>query len=64
MLPAMGPPETTIWEYPMADDSWAVELGEFIEDIRRGRPSVAGLADAIAALEVVDCIYKASGVSP
>ena len=22
MLPEMGPPETTIWEYPMADDSW------------------------------------------
>jgi predicted dehydrogenase len=64
MLPSMGPPETTIWEYPMADDSWMVELGEFIEDIRRGRPSTAGLADAIAALEVVDRIYKASGLSP
>jgi predicted dehydrogenase len=64
MLPSMGPPETTIWEYPMADDSWMVELGEFIEDIRRGRPSAAGLADAIAALEVVDRIYKASGLSP
>jgi predicted dehydrogenase len=48
----------------MADDSWMVELGEFIEDIRRGRPSAAGLADAIAALEVVDRIYKASGLSP
>ena len=23
MLPEMGPPETTIWEYPMVDDSWA-----------------------------------------
>ncbi len=30
----MGPPETTIWEYPMADDSWAVEFAEFIDDIR------------------------------
>ena len=26
MLPEMGPPETTIWEYPMGDDSWAVEI--------------------------------------
>lgn len=25
MLPEMGPPETTIWEYPMADNSWDIE---------------------------------------
>jgi predicted dehydrogenase len=61
MLPSMGPPETTIWEYPMADDSWEVELGEFLEDVRLRRPSSAGLADAIAALEIVDRIYSASG---
>ena len=35
MLPEMGPPETTIWEYPMADNSWEVELAEFLEDIAR-----------------------------
>src|SRR5437763_222107 len=26
MLPQMGPPETTNWEYPMVDDSWTVEF--------------------------------------
>jgi len=61
MLPEMGPPETTIWEYPMADNSWEVEMQEFIEDIRLGRQPSAGLGDAIAALEVVDKIYKESG---
>ena len=25
MLPKMGPPETTSWEYPMDDDSWSVQ---------------------------------------
>ena len=29
MLPEMGPPETTIWEYPMPDNSWDVEMAEF-----------------------------------
>lgn len=61
MLPEMGPPETTIWEYPMADNSWEVEMGEFLEDIRLGREPSAGLNDAICALEVIDKIYKDSG---
>ncbi len=37
MLPQMGPPETTIWEYPTADDSWQVEIAEFYDDIRLNR---------------------------
>jgi len=61
MLPEMGPPETTAWEYPMVDDSWAVEFSEFLEDIRFGRPPAAGLADAIASLTVVEHIYEVSG---
>jgi predicted dehydrogenase len=61
MLPQMGPPETTIWEYPMADNSWAVEMAEFIEDIHRGREPSVGLKDAIAALSVVAKIYAESG---
>lgn len=62
MLPQMGPPETSIWEYPMADDSWDVEMTEFLEDIRLGREPAPGLKDAIAALEVVDAIYRRSGL--
>lgn len=61
MLPAMGPPETTIWEYPMQDNSWTVEMAEFMEDVRRGRDPVPGLADALAALVVVARIHAACG---
>jgi predicted dehydrogenase len=61
MLPQMGPPETTIWEYPMGDISWHLEFAEFLEDIRLGRTPAAGLADALAALRIVEQIYKESG---
>jgi predicted dehydrogenase len=61
MLPKMGPPETSIWEYPMADDSWEVEMGEFLEDIRLNRQPASGLKDAIAALNIVDKICRESG---
>jgi predicted dehydrogenase len=60
MLPQMGPPETTMWEYPMADTSWEVELAEFVEDIRLGRQPAASLGDARAALQVVERIYQGS----
>jgi predicted dehydrogenase len=61
MLPEMGPPETTSWEYPMWDDSWAVEVADFFEDIRLGRTPAAGLVDAHEALKIVEEIYRESG---
>jgi predicted dehydrogenase len=57
MLPQMGPPPTTIWEYPMADDSWQSEFQEFLEDIRLGRQPDPGIAAAQAALRVVEAVY-------
>ena len=47
MPPEMGPPETTIWEYPRGDDSWRLEMLEFLDDIRLGREPEPGLAEAI-----------------
>lgn len=61
MLPEMGPPETTSWEYPMGDDSWMVEMAEFYEDIRLNRTPSAGLKDAYESLKVVQQIYRESG---
>ena len=61
MLPEMGPPETTIWEFPRADESWLIETAEFLDDIRTGRKPSATLDDARAALSVVDTIYDRSG---
>jgi predicted dehydrogenase len=57
MLPEMGPPETTVWEYPMADNSWALEFSEFVDDIRCNRTPAAGLSDAAAVLDVIRRIY-------
>lgn len=61
MLPAMGPPDAITWEYPQADSSWALEFGEFLDDIRLQRPPQPGLSDARAALAVVDETYRQSG---
>lgn len=69
MLPAMGPPDTTIREYPGGDRSWTLEFAEFLDDVRLDRPPSAGLPAARAALEVVERIYarsadSAAGSSP
>ena len=61
MLPEMGPPETTAWEYPMADNSWEVELQEFFEDIRLNREPKCNLKDAHETLKIIHKIYKDSG---
>ncbi|MEP6860007.1 MAG: Gfo/Idh/MocA family oxidoreductase [Deltaproteobacteria bacterium] len=61
MTPEMGPPETTAWEYPMADDSWSAEFAEFLDEIHARRKASRGLRDALAALEVVKQIYEESG---
>jgi len=58
MLPQMGPPETTIWEFPRGDESWKIEMAEFFEDIRLNRCPVPGLTEATAALRVVEKIYE------
>jgi predicted dehydrogenase len=62
MLPEMGPPETTTWEFPRGDDSWDMEFAEFIEDIRLGREPDPGLTDARCALTIVEEIYRRSKV--
>ena len=64
MLPEMGPPETTAWEYPRGDQSWALEWAEFLDDIRLERQPSAGLSEARAALAVVETIYRRSGYTP
>ena len=61
MLPEMGPPETTVWEYPRGDASWRLEMANFLQDIRSGRVPAPGLREAAAALRVVESVYRASG---
>jgi predicted dehydrogenase len=61
MLPQMGPPEITAWDFPPADASWALEVNAFIDDIRLGREPSPGLRAGIRTLEIVEQIYRQSG---
>jgi predicted dehydrogenase len=60
MLPQMGPPDTTVFDYPQGDESWKLEMMEFIEDIKLNREPSPGLNEGIKTLEVVETIYKKS----
>ena len=62
MLPEMGPPETTSWEYPGEDRSWQAELADLLTSIETGRPVLGGLEDARAALAVVEQLYEQSAM--
>lgn len=57
MLPQMGPPETIIYEYPMADDSWQRESAAFLNDIEQGIDPKPGVEDAQAALRIIEELY-------
>jgi predicted dehydrogenase len=57
MLPQMGPPETTAWEFPGPDLSWSLEFEAFEKAVRSGIQITSTLADAKAALEVVGNLY-------
>jgi predicted dehydrogenase len=61
MLPKMGPPDSVTWEYASGDGSWALEMTDFIDDILLNREPSANLGDAVAALKVIQQVYKDSG---
>jgi predicted dehydrogenase len=60
MLPQMGPPETTIWEYPGEDKSWQAEWAHFIDCIHNRRMPEGNVDDALATLRVIDALYRTS----
>ena len=61
MLPQMGPPETTIWEYPGEDTSWVAEFRSFERAVAGQKGLGATLEDAVAALDVVAAVYAQTG---
>jgi predicted dehydrogenase len=61
LSPEMGPPETQSWEYPMPDNSWRVEVEEFIRDVENGTFLSANYESSLRVLELVSTIYKVSG---
>ena len=58
MKPEMGIPDTKVYEFPGADESWKIEMQKFEADIRAKRKPDAGLAEARAALKIVETIYR------
>lgn len=60
MLPQMGPPETSHWEFPGEDPSWNEEWRHMMACIREGTRPSGGLDDAAAALGIVHRAYEAS----
>ena len=61
MKPEMGPPDTKLHEFPGPDESWRNEMIEFEKDVQLKRKPAAGLAEARAALRIVEKIYRKSG---
>jgi predicted dehydrogenase len=61
MKPEMGIPDTKVYEFPGADESWKIEMTKFEEDIQSKLKPDAGLAEARAALQIVETIYEKSG---
>ena len=58
MTEEMGPPDTEIYEFPKQDNSWKIEINEFISDIKLKRIPNPGIKEAINTLNVVETIYK------
>lgn len=58
MLPQMGPPETTTYEYPEQDRSWDAEFADFVAAVKDGHRPCGDIADAVANLAIVGEIYR------
>ena len=58
MLPGMGPPETTTWEYPFPDQSWDLEFADFVAAIADKRRPLGDIYDARANLTIVEQVYR------
>jgi predicted dehydrogenase len=60
MLPEMGPPETTAWEFPFPDLSWEREFAEFAAAVAEKRRPLGDVEDALAVLTLIDQAYRKS----
>jgi len=57
MLPEMGPPAATTWEWPQADASWTKEITDVAGGIDGHESLGADLSDCIAAFRIVEAAY-------
>jgi predicted dehydrogenase len=61
MKPEMGIPDTKVYDFPGSDESWCAEMNGFEQDIQMKRAPEVGLAQARAAIQIVEEIYRKSG---
>ncbi|MBF0288342.1 MAG: Gfo/Idh/MocA family oxidoreductase [SAR324 cluster bacterium] len=62
MKPEMGPPDTTIFEYPGTDLSWDLEFKRFLAEIEQSHPSEPGLQSTQNVLSAIETIYQQNNV--
>jgi predicted dehydrogenase len=58
MLPQMGPPETTVWDFPGADVSWDAEFADFTDAIAASRGATGDIEDALAMHKIIAAAYQ------
>jgi predicted dehydrogenase len=64
MRPELGPPDTTIWEYPGADSSWNLEWQHFKQQVAKHQVEGApGLSSTREVLSVIERVYRMNKVS-
>ena len=61
MQPEMGPPITKTWSFPEPDNSWAMEMGVFLDDLLTGSSNSDNLESSLEVLRVVGEIYLRNG---
>jgi predicted dehydrogenase len=57
MLPQMGPPETTIWEFPFPDRSFTDEFENFVAAVEGRAKAIGDIDDAYANLAIIQAVY-------
>jgi len=57
MLPEMGPPLSETWTFSEPDNSWAIEISDFIEDVIAGSRNSDNVGSSLEVLRVIDEIY-------
>jgi predicted dehydrogenase len=58
MLPQMGPPDVSAWDFPGEDTSWQAEFQDLKAAIAERRQPNGTAEDALAALRLIDQVYQ------
>jgi predicted dehydrogenase len=59
MLPELGPPDTTSWEWPRRDESWTREIDDVLKSLNGEAGAVgADINDATEALRLIETAYR------